>query len=159
MIEVVIVNYNAGDALTRCVTSVLAQQVPVRITVADNASSDHSLQCLESAVGGSGQLRITANQENLGFATAVNSAVARLDGKAEYLLVLNPDCEMLPGSLAKLAAALDNDPGAALAGPAVVDRHGQPMKATLRRFPNPWTSMLTFSGLWRLGRWIPAFEV
>jgi GT2 family glycosyltransferase len=155
-IEVVIVNYNAGDALTRCVSSVLAQQVPVRVTVADNASSDDSMRCLEGALGGAGQLIMIANRTNPGFAKAVNSVVAGLAGKAKYLLILNPDCEMQPGALAELIAALELDSGAALAGPVVVDRHGQPMKATLRRFPGPWTSLLTFSGLWRLGRWIPA---
>jgi len=158
LIEVVIVNYNAGDALTRCVTSVLTQQVPVRVTVADNASSDDSVQCLESTLGSSEQFSVIPNRSNLGFAKAVNSVLARLDGNAQYILILNPDCELLPGSLNELAAALDNDAGAALAGPLVVDRHGQPMRATWRRFPEPLTALLTFSGLWRLGRWLPSFK-
>ena len=71
---------------------------------------------------------------------------------------LNPDCELLTGSLPQLVAALDQDTGAAIAGPAVVDRQGQPMKGTMRRFPNPWNAFLTFSGLWRMGRFFPAFQ-
>ncbi len=64
---------------------------------------------------------------------------------------------MAPGSLQALCAALDQDAAAALAGPLVVDREGYPMRGTLRRFPDPWSGFLTFSGLWRLGRWIPWF--
>ena len=45
-----------------------------------------------------------------------------------------------------------------MAGPSVVDRHGAPSRATFRRFPNPWRSFLTFSGLWRLGRSLPVFQ-
>ncbi|MDH4001812.1 MAG: glycosyltransferase, partial [Xanthomonadales bacterium] len=55
-IDVVIVNYNAGDALVRCVSSVLSQQTPVRITVTDNASTDDSMKQLQSAFAGSGQV-------------------------------------------------------------------------------------------------------
>jgi GT2 family glycosyltransferase len=158
VIEVIIVNYNAGDALTRCVRSVLAQQVPVHITVVDNLSSDDSVAALQDTIGPADNLTVIANDENLGFAKAVNAAVLDLQEKGQYLLILNPDCEMYSGSLAALEGALDGDPGAALAGPVVVDRDGQPMQGTLRCFPQPWNSLLTFSGLWRLGRWIPAFK-
>ena len=158
VVEVIIVNYNAGDALTRCVQSVFAQQVPVRLIIADNASSDDSISSLQIAIGFPENVMVIANDENLGFAKAVNAAALNLESGGHYLLILNPDCEMLPGSLAALGGALDDDPGAALAGPAVVDRDGRVMRGTLRRFPDPWNSLLTFSGLWRLGRWFPAFR-
>jgi GT2 family glycosyltransferase len=158
VIQVVIVNYNAGDALVRCVSSVLAQQQQVRVTVVDNASTDGSAERLEQSLGNSRHLQVLANQANLGFAKAVNAAVSQLDGNARYLLILNPDCEVLPGAMLELVSALDLDSGAAMAGPLVVDRHGDPMKATLRQFPTPWNSFLTVSGLWRLGRWIPALR-
>lgn len=158
VIETVIINYNAGDALERCVSAVFAQPIDTRVTVVDNASTDDSLDHLRASTGDSQDLEILVNEANLGFAKAVNRAVNRLEGAAPYLLILNPDCEVLPGSIAKLANALDQDSDAALAGPAVVDRQGRPMKATLRQFPTPLTSFLTVSGLWRLGRWIPSLQ-
>ena len=157
-IEVIIVNYNAGDALTRCVQSVFAQQISVRLIIVDNASSDGSIARVQNAVGSPDNVTVIANGENLGFAKAVNVGARNLGENGHYLLILNPDCEMLPGSLAALGSALEDDPGAALAGPAVVDRQGQVMRGTLRRFPDPWNSFLTFSGLWRLGRRVPAFR-
>ncbi len=78
--------------------------------------------------------------------------------RRDSLLILNPDCELFPGSLRTLVEALANAPAAALAGPLVVDRHGAPMRGTLRRFPDPWRSFLTFSGLWRLGRYSSVFQ-
>ena len=158
VIEVIIVNYNAGDALNRCVQSVLQQQVPAQVTVIDNLSSDDSVACLQSSLDPDENVTIFANDENPGFARAVNAVARNLVKGGQYLLILNPDCEMYPGSLSALVRALDDDPGAALAGPLVVDREGEPMQGTLRRFPNPWNSFLAFSGLWRLGRWVPALR-
>lgn len=156
--ETVIINYNAGDALARCVSAVFTQSVATRVTVVDNASTDHSVDNLRRSAAYSENLEIRVNETNLGFARAVNAAVNRLGGEARYLLILNPDCEVLPGSVAELVNALDRDPGAALAGPVVVDRRGRPMKASLRQFPTPLNSFMTFSGLWRLGRWFPSFR-
>ena len=70
VIEVIIVNYNAGDALTRCVQSVFDQQVPIHITVVDNLSSDNSIADLQDTVGPSDNITVIANDENLGFAKA-----------------------------------------------------------------------------------------
>ena len=156
VVEVIIVNYNAGDALTRCVQSVFAQQTPVRLIIVDNASSDDSIASLQNAIGSPENVVFIANGENLGFAKAVNAAARNLEKAGQYLLILNPDCEMFPGSLAALADALDHDIGAGLAGPMVVNRENQAMRGTLRRFPDPWSALLTFSGLWRLGRWFPS---
>jgi len=54
-----------------------------------------------------------------------------------------------------LKEALDENPGAALAAPAVRDSRGRLEKAAVRQFPDPWNSLVTLLGLWRLGRWIP----
>lgn len=155
-VEVVIVNYNAGDALTRCVQSVLGQQRPVRVHVFDNASSDTSISRLRQDLGDESAVRIEISETNLGFARAVNAAVRKLSGDSPWLLILNPDCEMLPGSLEALCTALADDPEAALAGALVVDRQGQAMRGTVRRFPGPGSAFRTFTGLWRLGRWFPS---
>jgi GT2 family glycosyltransferase len=178
LIDVIIVNFNAGEALLRCIQSVLSQDMPVRLTVVDNASSDGSDTLMARRFGQLENVRLINSESNPGFATAVNSAVRELEkpvladtgaeaeaedraqstGESQYLLILNPDCEMQPGSLRGLSRALDDDPRAALAGPMVVDGAGQVMRGTLRRFPDPWRSFLTFTGLWRLGRWIPAWS-
>ena len=156
---VIIVNYNAGDALSRCVESVLAQGVPVRLAIIDNHSSDGSADTVASLHVGHEDVNVVLNSDNKGFARAVNQAAAMPGwNELEYLLILNPDCELFPGALETLIDALGKYPDAGMAGPLVVDRSGQAMRGTFRRFPDPWRSFLTVSGLWRLGRFLPAFE-
>jgi len=156
VIQVIIVNFNAGETLTRCVQSVLSAREKLNITVFDNASADGSAAQVQSLFGRLENVEIFCNDENIGFARAVNAAAGM--GNEELLLILNPDCELLPGALGYLKQALENDPDAALAGPTVVDRTGVIQKGTLRHFPDPWNSLVTLTGLWRLGRWFPAFK-
>jgi GT2 family glycosyltransferase len=155
-IQVIIVNFNAGETLTHCIQSVLSTRENVRITIVDNASTDGSAEQIQSLFGQLENVEILCNEDNIGFARAVNTAAGMRD--EELLLILNPDCELLPGALGHLKQALDQDPLAALSGPTVVDRTGIAQKGTLRRFPNPWNSLVTMTGLWRLGRLFPAFE-
>jgi GT2 family glycosyltransferase len=158
-VAVVIVNFNTGDALVRCVGSVLAQGLPVEVVVIDNASSDDSAARLADLHGRRADVHLLRNERNVGFARAANQAAADPACKnAEFLLILNPDCEFQPGALRRLIESLRAHPEAALAGPLVVDRHGEPARGTLRRFPDPWRSFMQFSGLWRLGRRWPAFR-
>lgn len=157
-VEAIVVNFNAGAALVRCIQSVLAQQQAVNITVVDNASTDGSISQLLESLGPLDNLDVLSNDRNLGFASAINEAVRSRELRGRYLLILNPDCEMLPGSLAALVEALEQDEQAGLAGPMVVNRERQPMRGTLRRFPDPGSAFLTFSGLWRLARWFPSLS-
>lgn len=155
-VETIIVNYNAGDTLLRCVTAVLKSQVPTRVTIVDNASVDGSAETVRSFFGNRREVQILLNEKNLGFAPAVNLAARRSD--AEWILVLNPDCIVEPDTIGRLQHALESDGQAALAGPAVLDENGSIQRATVRRFPDPWKSLMTATGLWRLGRWFPAFH-
>ena len=155
-VAAIIVNYNAGETLQKCVAALLKSNVQTRVTVVDNASSDKSAENLSKQLEGQQGVEILFNQENPGFAPAVNSIARRAD--ADWVLVLNPDCILEPETLGHLKSALENDNRAALAGPDVRDENGQTQRATLRRFPDPWKSLVTASGLWRLGKWFPAFH-
>jgi len=155
-IRVIIVNYNAAETISACIRSVLAADQVTDITLYDNASSDGSVQKIRDEFIGLENLEIIQDTENIGYSRAINAAATSRNEK--YLLFLNPDCELLPGSLAFLQEALEEDSSAALAGPLVVDRQGAVQKGTLRRFPDPWKSFLSVSGLWRLGNKFPSFR-
>lgn len=154
--RVIVVNYNAGEALLRCVGAVLSQREPLKLIVADNDSTDGSCEVLRSRFRRNERLEILENAVNLGFGRAVNACA--LAATEEWLLVLNPDCELTPGALGILRDALERDAQAALAGPRVVDRNGAVRRGTLRSFPDPWKVFTTASGLSVLGRWIPALR-
>lgn len=155
-IATIIVNYNAGETLQRCVNALLRGTQYSRVTVVDNASSDGSAEKLRSLYGNHQGVEFLFNGANLGFARAVNAVARRCD--TDFVLILNPDCILGSEALGRLKAALVNDPDAALAGPAVRDDSGHIQRATMRRFPDPWKSLMSASGLWRLGKWFPAFH-
>lgn len=155
-VTAIVVNYNAGQALQRCVQALLGGSLRPDVLVLDNASTDGSASRLNQVYGNHSGVQILYNPRNLGFAPAVNRMVER--ATAEWILIINPDCVIGQDSLRLLKHALEQAPDAALAGPAVRDTHGRLEKAALRRFPDPWNSLVTLLGLWRLGRWIPWFR-
>ncbi len=155
-IAVIIVNYNAGETLAFCIKSLLKNTEATRVTVVDNASSDHSAQDLNTLYGNRQTIEFLYNHKNIGFAPAVN-AVAR-SSDADFILILNPDCILEPKALHHLKTALEQNPAAGLAGPAVLDAGGHIQKATRRHFPDPWKSLMASSGLWRLGKWFPLLQ-
>src|SRR5947209_3339403 len=96
-VHVVIVNWNSGAQLRDCLQSfeaVANDSVAVaRITVVDNASVDGSAERLQTTM----PLVVIRNDDNRGFAAACNQGAA--GSQAEYLLFLNPDTRLMPGSL------------------------------------------------------------
>lgn len=155
-VAAIIVNFNAGELLQQCVGALQKSSVHARITIVDNASSDGSARNLQSLYGNQQDIEFLFNATNLGFAPAFNAVASRVD--ADWVLILNPDCVLELTALEHLKTALEKDDRAALAGPAVYDESGRIQRATARRFPNPWKSLMTASGLWRLGKWFPVFH-
>jgi len=155
-VTTIIVNYNAGEILQQCLDALLKSTVHTQITVVDNASSDKSAENLHKLFKSHQAVKFLFNPVNLGFAPAVNSVARR--SETDWVLILNPDCIIEPETLKRLIGAMESDSRAALAGPAVLGEDGQTQRATLRRFPDPWKSLMTASGLWRLAKWFPVFN-
>ena len=104
LISIVIVNYNSGDWLRRCLSYVAEQTYPHwEVIVVDNASQDDSL----ARVNGFDRLRIIRNQDNRGFAAAQNQGI--LAGQGTYIMPLNFDIRMTPTYLSAMVAALESD--------------------------------------------------
>jgi N-acetylglucosaminyl-diphospho-decaprenol L-rhamnosyltransferase len=124
---IVIVTYNSAGHIGRCVESALATGADV--VVVDNASSDATVS--EATRPG---VRILANPDNRGFAAAVNQGIACLN--APYILLLNPDAEIVAGFDA-LCAACDQ-PGVAGSSGCLLGTDGRPQTGFMvRRLPTP----------------------
>ncbi|MBN1136110.1 MAG: glycosyltransferase family 2 protein [Anaerolineae bacterium] len=105
MVSIVIVNYNAGELLHRCLASIARQTCPNwEVIIVDNASQDESLQCVEQF----GRVRVIRNSKNVGFATAQNQGLGLAQGC--YLMPLNFDIEMTPRFLDEMVAAMELAP-------------------------------------------------
>jgi GT2 family glycosyltransferase len=97
VLDIIIINWNSGTQLRRCLESMVAAGRGVeirRVTVVDNASSDHSADGLDKLPL---PLHVIRNETNRGFAAACNQAA--LGSPANYLLFLNPDTVLRKDSL------------------------------------------------------------
>jgi hypothetical protein len=117
--SVVIVSFNSGQYLLRCLESVAEHAPAARVVVIDNASVDGSERLAETS---GGRVELLRNQTNLGFARAVNQGLARAPG--DLVLVLNPDCRLLPGAVDLLAEELARHPECAIVGPQILNADG-----------------------------------
>jgi GT2 family glycosyltransferase len=88
--------------------------------VVDNASVDGS----ERAALDFPAVRLLQNRENVGFGRGVNQAIAAT--APDYVLVMNPDCQLSAGALTPLIALLDADATCAIAAPQILDPDGTP---------------------------------
>jgi GT2 family glycosyltransferase len=149
-IHVVIVNWNSGSQLKECLQSfaaVASDEVTVRVSVVDNASADGSGDGLEGATRA--PLAIIRNADNRGFGAACNQGAARSD--TDYLLFLNPDTRLMPGSLELPVRYLQSpDHGSAgIVGIRLLDVDGHIARNTARA-PTAWSMLGNSLGLDRL---------
>jgi GT2 family glycosyltransferase len=146
-VHIVIVNWNTGEHLRRCLQSIFSAMHPAfrlaRVTVVDNASSDGSAVGVEQLPL---PLECIRNSRNLGFAAACNQGGA--DSTAEYLLFLNPDTLLLPDTLATVTAFMDSEEaaGIGICGVQVVQADGSPA-ISCARFPTPRVLFGKITGL------------
>jgi N-acetylglucosaminyl-diphospho-decaprenol L-rhamnosyltransferase len=125
-VDVVVVAYNSRDTLRACVEP-LAALPWVDVTVVDNASPDDS-----AAVVADLPVRVVKAPRNGGFAYGCNLGMA--GGRAEFVLLLNPDARIDPDSLTRLVEALHGDRALGAVGPRTLDEEGE-LVWSQRRFP------------------------
>ena len=147
-VSVVIVNYNAGNDLDLCVESLETGLAPMTWNgvIIDNASSDGSAK----RHAGSARFVVQTNPTNVGFGRGVNQGVSMTCSR--YVLILNPDCVLTPGSVAALRNVLDQDRECVLVGPRVTDRDGT-LQGSARGDPAMLTGL--FGRATHLTHWFP----
>ncbi len=121
-ITAVVVNWNAGEHLVRCVEALLALRggLDLEVVVVDNASSDGSIRALGRF---SEEVRLIQTGENLGFGRGVNRGMRESD--RPYILAINPDVTLRRGALERMVAFLDAEETAGVVGPRLRDARGR----------------------------------
>ena len=113
-VAVVVLNYRRPQETAACVKA-LAQSspAPASIVVVDNDSRDGSAAWLRNALP---QVEMVESGKNLGYAGGMNTGLRRvLATEAAYVLVLNSDTLVDPGTIASLVRELERDPSAGAA--------------------------------------------
>ena len=139
-VTAVVVGFNHAHCLGRCFDSLMGSRDldALEVIYIDNASEDSSV----ATTSWHDRIIVVQNEENLGFASAVNQGVAMATG--EYIALVNPDTQIGPECLRRLVDFLRRHPEAGLVGPRLLNEEGKDQQS-LARYP-------TLRGL--VGRWL-----
>lgn len=117
---VVILNWNTREYLSRFLPALYesVRDGDAEVIVADNGSSDGSVELMESEFP---HIRCIALGENLGFTGGYNKAISLLlsdrSARPEYLVLINSDILVEKGWLEPLAAYMDGHAECGVCGP------------------------------------------
>jgi len=129
-LAVIVVSTNEAHWLRRCLPTVYehAGEIGLDVVVVDNESTDETRELVESEFSRARVVQCV----NRGFPQANNCALRTLD--ARWVLFLNPDTEILHGTLAGLVEKMRARPTVGVVGARQVTPDGQ-LYPTIRRSP------------------------
>jgi GT2 family glycosyltransferase len=154
-LSVVILSWNVRDLLRQCLQSVFSSQPSAlgddkpttqhypwstEVIVVDNASSDGSVEMVRAEFP---EVRLIVNTINRGYAGGNNDGIAAATGR--YVMILNPDTQVVGDALSTLVAHADLHPEAGVIGPQLLNPDGS-VQPSRRRFPTLTTGL--FESTW-----------
>jgi GT2 family glycosyltransferase len=144
-LSIIIVNWNTRDLLAQCLASIYAHPPDgtFEIIVVDNASSDGSTPMVQEQFP---SVRLIRNEENAGFVRANNQALDQCRGR--YILLLNSDTQILPGSLDRAVRFMNENPKAGITGVRLLNSDDT-FQVSYTPFPTLWGEFLILSTLGR----------
>lgn len=148
LLSVIVVSWNTRELLRASLHSLKEELVrltgsddfaggassEVEVFVVDNNSADQSAQMVAADFP---WVKLTANADNRGFAAGNNQALAHATGR--FVLLLNPDTEIVPGALDTLIKFFESHPRAGVVAPQLLNSDGT-IQRSCRSFP-------TFTGM------------
>jgi N-acetylglucosaminyl-diphospho-decaprenol L-rhamnosyltransferase len=143
---VVIVSFRCESLLRDCLQSLFEHPAAgdMSVHVVDNASGDGTAEMVGREFP---EVRLTASGRNLGFAAASNLAIR--EGRAPYVLCLNPDTRVTAGSLDRLLELIEAHPEVGICGCRLELEDGSIDHAAKRSFPTPLSALGHFTGIGR----------
>jgi GT2 family glycosyltransferase len=133
-LSVVIVNWNVRELLRDCLNCLQRQTLPpdaFEVIVADNASRDDSVTMIRADFP---EVRLIANDENLGFAGGCEQGYRIARGR--YILLLNPDTAPPPNALRQMLSDFEAHPEAGILGSRLLNTDGTFQRSAGGAFPS-----------------------
>ncbi|MFY0483059.1 glycosyltransferase family 2 protein [Flavobacterium sp. PLA-1-15] len=115
-IAVVILNWNGVHLLEKFLPSVISYSPGATVYVADNASTDTSVEFVKANFP---SVKIVINKENYGFAKGYNEALKHID--ADVYALVNSDIEVTENWLLPIIEKFNNEPNTAVIQPKILD--------------------------------------
>jgi len=152
-LAVIIVSWNVRELLEACLASVYQSlersNLGGEVWVVDNASADGSAEMVRERFP---QAHLLTNKTNVGFAAANNQALREMGFPnsqiPRYVLLLNPDTEVLGDALGAMVEYMDAHPDVGALGPMLLNPDGS-VQSSRRRFPTLATAF--FESTWLQG--------
>jgi GT2 family glycosyltransferase len=139
-LTIIFICYNCGDDIAKNIIEInkLAfENYAVEFIVFDNASADDSLKAIESI--NISNLKLIANNSNLGFGKACNQGLRNIE--SDYYLLLNPDIKLSENSIPNLLAFAKEYPDAGIWGGVTLTEQGKADGKNAWREPTLWGFM------------------
>ena len=134
-LSIVILNYKSKNMVKECLRGIrlVSPQLKYECIVVDNASGDGIEAMLKSEFP---EVNFIASSANVGFAAGNNIGIKKTSGK--YIMLMNPDIAVFSGSLEALVKFMDENLGAGLAGPKLLNPD-RSVQCSAYRFPKKVT--------------------
>jgi len=144
-VSIIIVNWNTQEILSQCLNSIYTSRTAKKfeVWVVDNGSSDASVKMIMESYP---QVRLIANEKNVGFAHANNQAFIQSSG--EIVMLLNPDTVIEKDVIENLVNFLDQTPDVGAVGPRLLNPDGTLQESA---YPEP-TLLREFWRMFHLDR-------
>ncbi|MDD5290919.1 MAG: glycosyltransferase family 2 protein [Patescibacteria group bacterium] len=137
-LSIIIVSWNVREKLRQNLEALQKSQgdLEYEIFVVDNNSNDGSAEMVSKEFP---EVKLIANDSNLGFAKANNQALKQARGG--LILLLNPDMRVFSETLSNMAGWMRENKRAAVAGCRLVNEKGETIRQ-VRRFPTLWDQLV-----------------
>ncbi len=134
-ISIILITHNHRDFIQTCLQSIFpeSENISLEIIVVDNGSSDGTGRLIRQRFP---QVRLIENRRNVGFARAANQAFR--ESRGEFILLLNPDVQVLPGAIEKMSNFLRQNERVGVVLPKLVNPDGS-LQYSCRTFCHPLT--------------------
>lgn len=147
-VSVIIVSWNVQELLRACLESLFAQELNksslFEVIVVDSGSKDDSVKMIHKDFP---EVNLVARTDNVGFPKGNNIGINL--AKGDYLLLLNPDAEIIGNAVNSMAKFLKDHPDVGIVGPRLINPDGT-NQSSRRRFPSLITAIFesTWSEAW-----------
>lgn len=146
-VSVIVVNQNQCRLLRQALAALkqAVQHLDAEVIVVDNASADQSVAMVSAEYP---QVKLLANDKEVGFAKAVNQAMKLAQGS--YTLVMHASMVTGEDTLEKIVRFMDAHPDAGGLSVRVLDAEGHFIPESKKAMPVQWIKFFRFTGLSRL---------
>jgi GT2 family glycosyltransferase len=139
-LSIIIVSWNVRDLLEKCLSSIFnnVHNINYEVFVVDNDSIDETSKMVLEKFP---RVNLIRSKKNLGFAGGNNLAIREAKGK--YILLLNPDTEIIDGAMERMVKFMRSRPEVGIAGPKIFNPN-KTLQPSVRRFPTIIDQLLIF---------------